>query len=163
MGYVSKNIDHLGIVAAVCKEIGLVEEVDKIVGVGDKQIVTTGEAVMAMVINGLGFVNRPHYLTPEFMKNKPMELFFHEDLKPGDFNNDTLDRALDRLYENNPTSIFMHIALKTAKKFGIERKFLHLDTTSMSVHGEYNPTLRSLFFSVKHCASAPNRSRAAGA
>jgi len=29
------------------------------------------------------------------------------------------------------------IALKTAKKFGIERKFLHLDTTSMSVQGEY--------------------------
>ncbi|MCX9084841.1 MAG: IS1634 family transposase [Candidatus Methanoperedens sp.] len=137
MGYVSKNIDHLGIVAAVCKEIGLVEEVDKIVGVGDKQIVTTGEAVMAMVINGLGFVNRPLYLTPEFMKNKPLELFFRDDLKPEDFNDDTLDRALDRLYEHNPTSIFMHIALKTAKKFGIERKFLHLDTTSMSVQGEY--------------------------
>jgi transposase len=137
MGYVSKNIDHLGIVAAVCKEIGLVEEVDKIVGVNDKQIVTTGESLMAMVINGLGFVNRPLYLTPEFMKNKPMELFFRNDLKPEDFNDDTLDRALDRLYENNPTSIFMHIALKTAKKFGIERKFLHLDTTSMSVQGEY--------------------------
>lgn len=137
MGYVSKNIDHLGIVAAVCKEIGLVEEVDKIVGVNDKQIVTTGESLMAMVINGLGFVNRPLYLTPEFMKNKPMELFFREDLKPEDFNDDTLDRALDRLYENNPTSIFMHIALKTAEKFGIERKFLHLDTTTMSVQGEY--------------------------
>ena len=137
MGYVSKNIDHLGIVAAVCKEIGLVEEVDKIIGVNDKQIVTTGESLMAMVINGLGFVNRPLYLTPEFMKNKPMELFFRNDLKPEDFNDDTLDRALDRLYENNPTSIFMHIALKTAKKFGIERKFLHLDTTSMSVQGEY--------------------------
>ncbi|MDD1744971.1 MAG: IS1634 family transposase, partial [Candidatus Methanoperedens sp.] len=137
MGYVSKNIDHLGIVAAVCKEIGLVEEVDKIVGVNDKQIVTTGESLMAMVINGLGFVNRPLYLTPEFMKNKPIELFFRNDLTPEDFNDDTLDRALDRLYENNPTSIFMHIALKTAKKFGIERKFLHLDTTSMSVQGEY--------------------------
>lgn len=37
MGYVSKNIDHLGIVAAVCKELELVEEVDKIVGVKDKQ------------------------------------------------------------------------------------------------------------------------------
>ncbi len=137
MGYVSKNIDHLGIVAAVCKEIELIEEIDKIVGVKDKQKVTTGEAVMAMVINGLGFVNRPLYLTPEFMKNKPIELFFRDDLKPEEFNDDTLDRALDRLYEHNPTSIFMHIALKTAKKFGIERKFLHLDTTSMSVQGEY--------------------------
>jgi len=64
----------------------LIEEIDKIVGVKDKQKVTTGEAVMAMVINGLGFINRPLYLTPEFMKNKPMELFFRGDLKPGDFN-----------------------------------------------------------------------------
>lgn len=137
MGYVSKNIDHLGIVATLCKEIELVKEIDKIVGVKDRQKVTTGEAVMAMVINGLGFVNRPLYLTPEFMKNKPIELFFDKDLKPEDFNDDTMDRALDRLFENNPTSIFMHIALKTAKKFGIERKFLHLDTTTMSVQGEY--------------------------
>jgi len=80
----------------------------------------------------------------EFMKNKPMELFFREDLRPGDFNDDTLDRALDRLYENNPTSIFMHIALKTAKTFGIERKFLHLDTTVIS--GEKVSTFTGLNF-----------------
>jgi hypothetical protein len=37
MDYVSKNIDHLGIVAALCKELELIEEIDKIVGVKDKQ------------------------------------------------------------------------------------------------------------------------------
>ncbi len=137
MEYVSKNIDHLGIVASVCKEIGLVEEIDQIVGVSEKQKVTTGEAVMAMVINGLGFVNRPLYLTPEFMKNKPVELFFGKDMKPEDFNDDTLSRSLDRLLVKNPTNIFMHIAMRTAEKYGVLRKFQHLDTTSMSVHGEY--------------------------
>jgi len=137
MEYISKNVDHLGIVASVCKEIGLVEEIDKIVGINDKQKVTTGEAVMAMIINGLGFVNRPLYLTPEFMKNKPVELFFGKDLKPEDFNDDTLGRSLDRLFSHNPTNIFMHIAMNTAEKYGVLRKFQHLDTTSMSVHGEY--------------------------
>ncbi len=137
--YASKNIDHLGIVAGVCREIGLVEEIDKIVCITDRQKVTTGEAVMAMVINCLGFVNRPLYLSPEFMKNKPIELFFpdHPGLKPSDFNDDTLDRSLDRVFKNNPTSIFMHIALNTANMFGISRKFLHLDSTTISVHGEY--------------------------
>ncbi|HID28174.1 MAG TPA: DUF4277 domain-containing protein [Methanosarcinales archaeon] len=38
MKYRSKNIDNLGIIAGVCKEIGLVEEIDKIVGVKDKQM-----------------------------------------------------------------------------------------------------------------------------
>lgn len=137
MKFASKNVDHLGIVAGVCHEIGLVEEIDKLVGVSEKQKVTTGEAIMAMVINALGFVNRPLYLTPEFMRNKPIELFFREDLKPEDFNDDTLGRALDRLFENNPTKIFMNIALKVADALEVARKFLHLDTTTMSVHGEY--------------------------
>ncbi len=47
MDYASKNIDHLGIVAGVCQEIELVEEIDKIVGVKEKQIVTTGEAIIS--------------------------------------------------------------------------------------------------------------------
>ncbi len=51
MEYTSKNIDHLGIVAGVCKEIGLAQEIDNLVGINEKQIVTTGEAVTAMVIN----------------------------------------------------------------------------------------------------------------
>ncbi|KAB2944275.1 MAG: transposase [Candidatus Methanoperedens nitroreducens] len=137
MNFASKNVDHLGIVAGVCHEIGLVEEIDKLVGTKDKQIVTTGEAVMAVVINALGFVNRPLYLFPEFMRNKPTELFFREELKPEDFNDDTIGRTLERLYENDPTKIFMHIALKVADTLRISRKFLHLDTTTMSVHGEY--------------------------
>ena len=137
MKYASKDVDHLGIVAGVCKEIGLVEEIDRIIGVNGRQKVTTGESVMSMVINALGFVSRPLYLFPEFMGNKPVELFFREGLKAEEFNDDTLGRALDRLYENDPTNVFMHIALKAAKTLGIERKFLHLDTTTMSVHGEY--------------------------
>ncbi len=135
-------MDHLGIVAGVCQEIGLVEEIDKIVGVKENQIVTTGEAIMAMIINALGFVNKPLYLFPEFMRNKPIELFFREGLRPEDFNDDTLGRALETSFESNPTNIFLHIALRTANTYGIGRKFLHLDTTSISVHGEYNFNLK---------------------
>jgi len=95
MEYSSKNIGHLGIVAGVCKEIGLAQEIDNLVGISEKQVVTTGEAVMTMVINALGFVNRPLYLFPEFMRNKPTELFFRKDLKPEDFNDDTMGRSLE--------------------------------------------------------------------
>ncbi|RZN39233.1 MAG: DUF4277 domain-containing protein, partial [Methanophagales archaeon ANME-1-THS] len=54
--YSSKDLDHLGIVAMVCKEIGLAEEIDRIVGVDPRQKVTCGEAVVAMLLNALGFV-----------------------------------------------------------------------------------------------------------
>ena len=46
--YTSKSLDHLCIVATVCKEIGLADEIDRIVGVDPRQKVTCGEAVVAI-------------------------------------------------------------------------------------------------------------------
>ena len=137
MEYSSKSLDHLGIVSGVCKEIGLVETIDNIVGVNNQQKVTTGEAVMAMVINALGFVSKPLYMFPEFMEKKPVKQLFENGLEPEDFNDDTLGRALDRVFENDPTKIFMQVSLNALTDLGIKRDFFHLDTTSISVHGEY--------------------------
>jgi len=47
LDYSSKNLDHPGIVATVCKEIGLADEIDRIVGV-ERQKLTCGEAVVAI-------------------------------------------------------------------------------------------------------------------
>lgn len=137
MEYTTKIVDHLGIVAGVCEEIDLANEIDNILGVNPCQKVTTGEAVEMMVLNALGFVSKPLYLYPEYIENKSMCMFFREELKPEDFNDDLVGRALDRLYENDPTKIFMHVAFAVTRKFNIQRKTCHLDTTTMSVHGEY--------------------------
>ena len=138
MEYRSKGVNHLGIVAATCKEISLVEAIDEIVTPDSQQKVTTGEAVKAMVTNALGFTSKPLYLFPEFMEKKPIGLLFNNDLNPEDFNDDTLGRALDRLYEHNPTNIFMRVSLNARKVMGLEGNYYHLDTTSMSVHGDYD-------------------------
>ncbi len=131
------NIDHLGIVSAICDEIELVDEIDRIIGVNPMQKVTTGEAVKMMVLNALGFVSRPIYMYPDFIENKSMCRFFRPELVPEDFNDDTIGRALDRLFDHNPTQIFMGIAHKVSRMLGILRKFVHLDTTTISVDGEY--------------------------
>jgi transposase len=65
--YSSKNMDHRGIVAMVCKEIGLADKIDQILGVDPRQKVTCGEAVVAMVLNALGFVDQSLYLFPDSM------------------------------------------------------------------------------------------------
>jgi len=92
--YTSKSLDHLGIVATVCKEIGLADEINRIVGVDPRQKVTCGEAVVAMILNALGFVDRPLYLFPEFMATKSVEILTREGLKAEDFNDDVLGRTL---------------------------------------------------------------------
>jgi len=74
----------------VCQEIDLASEIDRIVGVDPRQKVTCGEAVVAMVLNALGFVDLALYLFPEFMATKPVELLIREGLKAEYFNDDVL-------------------------------------------------------------------------
>jgi len=58
----NENLDHLGIVAGIIDEIGLVEEVNKIVGIRKKETLTPGQVMKAMILNGLGFLSAPLYL-----------------------------------------------------------------------------------------------------
>ncbi len=46
--------------------------------------VSVGEAIQAMVLNALGFVGRALYLTPEFLRNKPVDLLIRLGLTADD-------------------------------------------------------------------------------
>jgi hypothetical protein len=50
----TQRLDHLGIVAGICNQIGLIEQIDQQVG-PNKRKISVGQAVQAMVLNGLGF------------------------------------------------------------------------------------------------------------
>jgi len=134
--YNTQRLDHLGIVAGICRQIGLIEQINKHVGVTERKV-SVGEAVQAMVLNALGFVGRALYLTPEFFSNKPIDILIREGLTAEDFNDDSLGRALDVLYETGVTEVFASIASHSLDVFGIEHNFVHLDNTSFSLEGEY--------------------------
>ena len=68
----SKLLNHLGLVAGMYDEIGLGELIDNLIPQDkEKRVVSVGQAVKAMVLNGLGFANRALYLTPHFFQDKP--------------------------------------------------------------------------------------------
>src|SRR5574337_48160 len=69
----TQQLDHLGIVAGMCQQIDLIGQIDRIVGPNGRKV-SVGQAIQAMVLNGLGFVKRPLYLTPEFYATKPVEV-----------------------------------------------------------------------------------------
>lgn len=132
----SQRLDHLGIVAGICDEIGLSEAIDgQIKDKGRK--VSVGQAVKAMILNGLGFVSRPLYLSPEFFHNKPVELLVGKDIEADDLNDDCLGRALDQLFNQGVTEVFAVVSAKAFQVFGIETQYAHLDSTSLGLHGEY--------------------------
>ncbi len=136
VSYSTERLDHLGIVAGVCREIGLAEWLDEQAGQSERKI-SIGTATMAMVLNGLGFSNRRLYLVPQFFANKPVEQLLGEGIEADDLNDDCLGRTLDWIYEHDPTKLFAAIARRARGVFGISRKQIHVDTTSFSVSGEY--------------------------
>ena len=77
----SKNLDHLGIIAGIIDEIGIVEKINEIFLVDSREKVNTGEVVKAIILNGLGFVSRPLYLFPDFFQDKPIEHLIKEGIK----------------------------------------------------------------------------------
>ena len=81
-----ERLDHLGVVASVIKDLGLIEMLDARLLVHEQEEITTGEAVAGMILNGLGFSDRPLTLTPQFFANKPLDLLFHEGVRAERFN-----------------------------------------------------------------------------
>ena len=55
----SKNIDHLGIIAGIIDEIGIVEKINGIFPIDSREKVNYWEVIKAIILNGLGFVSRP--------------------------------------------------------------------------------------------------------
>src|SRR5215472_6782834 len=134
--YVVEHLNHLGIVAEVCREIGVAEWLDQ-QDPGKRQYVSVGTATVALVLNGLGFSNRQLYLVPQFFADKPVEHLLGPGIAAEDLNDDCLGRTLDWLYEQDVTRLFAGLALRTRRAFGVEVGRLHADTTSFSVHGRY--------------------------
>jgi transposase len=61
-----QDIDHLGIIAGIIDEIGIVEIIDLELGTHVQEKVSAGQVVKAMIINCMGFLSAPLYLFKEF-------------------------------------------------------------------------------------------------
>jgi transposase len=83
--YKSETLEHLGLVAGMFDELfGIGELVDELLPQDlSQRNVSVGQALKAMVLNGLGFVNRRLYLMPEFFRNKPTQRLVGRENKPG--------------------------------------------------------------------------------
>src|SRR5437588_7832408 len=134
--YQTERLDHLGIVAGVCKEAGIAEWLDKIAG-ENRRGVSVGTATVAMILNGLGFNNRQLYLVPQYFENKPVEHLLGEGITADMLKDDTLGRTLDWNYSHDVTTLFAGLAFQARQRFDIKAQYLHVDTTSFSVSGEY--------------------------
>lgn len=136
-----QNLDHLGLVAGLIDEIGIVEKINELIGEKPGEIVSPGHAVKAMILNGLGLVSAPLYLFSQFFEVKATEHLIGEGIQPQHLNDDRLGRVLDKLYLTGTSQIFTLVALAAAEKFEVSLNTVHLDSSSFHLHGEYESDL----------------------
>ena len=134
-----KNLDYLGLVTGMIDQLDIVRVIDTIISSDkNKKLLSFGTLCKAMILNGLGYVNKQLYLTHRFFEDKPLQRLFGIDIDASMINDDALGRTLDALYEYGVTEAYSKIALEAMSKLSLSPKTLHLDSTNFHVDGKYN-------------------------
>jgi len=76
------EIDHLGIIAGIVDEIGIVEIINGLLGSHPQEEVSAGHVVKALILNCLGFLTAPLYLFSQFFQGKATEHLIGPGVKP---------------------------------------------------------------------------------
>ena len=105
----------------------------------EQEEITPGEAVAGMILNGLGFANRPLSLTPQFFTNKPRDLLLRPGVRAAMCNRLKLGRTLDAIHAYGCDLWLSELALARCAQEHIEQRFHHLATTRFSLSGTSVP------------------------
>lgn len=141
MGFYSKNLSHLGLVAGMFDYLELGQQADKYLpSQSAQQFLSNGQCVKALILNGLGFVERRLYLTADFFKDKPIEHLLGAGISLEMLNDDRLGRCLDTMYAFGVSELFSLLSAHACQRLGIDKQiqFRHLDSTSFHVDGQYS-------------------------
>ena len=133
-----KRLDHLGLVAGFCKEIGLEEFINQqMPKTSHKSNISNGTLLVAMMLNGLGFVGRTLHMYPEYFADKPITRLLGKDILASHINDDVMGRFLDALYEEGVSVLYQDIAVRVIDYLKLPCNSLNLDTTSFHLDGDY--------------------------
>src|SRR5436309_13118463 len=139
MGLVLPNIgpyqlQHLPIVQAYAHKIGLVEVINQLVST--EMAIDPGTIVLGMILDTLSG-RSPLYRLEEFFTHQDTTRLLGKAVAPSAFDDDTVGRVLDRLYDTGTMKVFTACAGRADQVFHFDKRYVHFDTTSMTVYGEY--------------------------
>jgi transposase len=131
------DVAHLPIVKQFAKRINLVETINTMVE--SQMQLPPGQTVLAMVLDTLSG-RTPLYRLKEFFHEKDTELLLGTEIDSELFCDYNLGRVIDKIYDTGTHAIFSRLSQNAVRQFGIDARKVHFDTTSISVHGDYELT-----------------------
>lgn len=132
-----KTLDHLGLVAGVIDELGLVELTNELLPPHEQNCISSGQVLKAMLLNCFGFLSAPLYLFSHFFESKPVAHLLGPGIEASHLNDDRIGRLLDSLTQSGTTVFFLKAAMQAVERFEVRHQQLHLDSSSFSVDGDY--------------------------
>lgn len=137
--YSTKGLDHLGLVAGMCRELGVAEFFDQAhPEQSEQKLVSCGQLVVSMLLNGLGFVGRTLHMYPEYFAERPVEQLIGKGIKAEYINDDALGRCLDQLYETGVSDLYQGLSERVVAHLDLPCEGINLDSTSLHVDGRYD-------------------------
>ena len=130
------QVQHLPLVKAYADKIGLVEVINQVVPT--EMDVDPGTIVLGMILDTLSG-RSPLYRLEEFFTHQDTALLLGKAVAPEVFKDDTVGRVLERLYDVGTMKIFTACVVRADQVYGLDKRYVHFDTTSISVYGDYLP------------------------
>jgi hypothetical protein len=130
------HVQHLPIVKAYADKIGVVEVINQ--WVPTEMGIDPETMVLGMILDTLSG-RSPLYRLAAFFAHQDTALLLGQDLAPDALHDDTVGRVLERLYDVGTMKIFTACAGRADQAYGLDKQYVHCDTTSISVYGDYLP------------------------
>ena len=127
----------LPVINALCQECGLIEVINDMVEWDEAQAeISPGSLTAGLVMNFLT-EGEPMYRLSDFFENKDPGNLFDDDITAEDLYDQRFGWALDKIGAAEPRTVLNSVIAKAVTAEGVDIGVVHADTTSKSVHGEY--------------------------
>lgn len=153
---------HVGaapLIRGLIDKLNIVEIIDEQASKAAKQAkLSVGTRIKAMIIQILTD-RKALYRMEEWYAEQDVELLVGPGVEAQDLNDDALSRALDHLGKMDFNSLYSKVAMQglALLQDPSTARFLHMDTTSLSVYGQYEKKQEDESLTITHGYSKDHR------
>ena len=133
----TERLGPLPLVNHFLDRMGLADLLEKHVPTSDKRCRVPHAQALGVLVRSIVVEREPIYRAQETVHGFAAGLFGVAGEDIGSLSDDRLGRALDRLFESDRAALLTEVVLAVAKRFTVQLKRLHNDSTSISFCGQY--------------------------
>jgi transposase len=131
-----KRVDHLPLVGAMLRELAVQETLDALIPPHERNEVTVGECVEALVLT---ILTGEHALSrvAQTLAGYDLEVIFQRSMDAAHFHDNRLGRALDALWTAGLDRLYGAVISQAISRYALDLARLHTDATSLKLYGAY--------------------------